>query len=189
MNSGFQDRLLSGERLVWQGRPATGILFTSRDIFLVPFSLFWCGFVVFWEWGASQASRSGQDGLIGDVFPLFGIPFVLIGIYFLIGRFLVDVWIRGRTSYAVTNQRVLIFRASPFGSFTALAIDKLPELSLDERLDGRGTIRFQPKTPMWGYNNGFSAWTPSLDATQFLMIPDARNVFDRIQKQGMKPTG
>ena len=54
-------------------------------------------------------------------------------------------------------------------------------VSLEERADGRGTIRFQPQIPMWG-NRGWSSWTPSTDPTQFLLIPDARSVFDRIQK-------
>jgi hypothetical protein len=189
--SDFRARLLPGERITWQGQPATGVLFTGRDIFLIPFSLFWCGFVFFWEWGAMQATNAepanaGPASTIGTVFPLFGIPFILVGLYFVFGRFVVDAWLRARTFYAITNQRVLILRSAPFGKFVSLAIDRLPELSLDERSDGRGTIRFQPRMPMWGSYNGFSAWTPSLDSTQFLMIADARNVFDRIQKLGSK---
>jgi hypothetical protein len=184
----FQGRLLNGERLVWQGRPAAGILFTNRDFLLVPFSLFWCGFVIFWEWGAWHTSTAMPDDPMGTVFPLFGIPFILIGLYFLAGRFFADAWIRDRTSYAVTSQRVLIFRAPPLGKFTSLAIDRLPELSLNERSDGRGTILFQPAQPMWN-TRSWSSWTPALDTTQFLMIPDARSVFDRIQKQGTKAGG
>ena len=123
---------------------------------------------------------------MGNVFPLFGIPFILIGFYFLAGRFLADAWMRGRISYAVTNQRVLIFRAPPFGKLTSLAIDRLPELSLEERADGRGTILFQPAQPMWN-TRSWSSWTPALDPTpQFLRIADARNVFDRIQKLGAR---
>jgi hypothetical protein len=153
-----------------------GLLLTQRDLFLIPFSLFWCGFVVFWEWGASHAS--GQM----PFFPLFGIPFILIGAYFLAGRFVVDAWVRARTRYAVTSQRILILRTGPTLKFTALAIDRLPELSLNERADGWGTILFQPAQPVWN-NRNFSNWTPALDPSpQFLRIPEARNVFDRIQK-------
>jgi hypothetical protein len=34
---------------------------------------------------------------------------------------------------------------------------------------------------MWG-NRGWSSWTPSTDPSQFLLIADARSVFDRIQR-------
>ena len=117
------------------------------------------------------------------IFPLFGIPFVAIGLYFIAGRFFVDAWARGRTRYAVTNQRILILRLGPpFAKFTSLAINRLPELVLDERADGRGTIRFAPLQPMWS-NRNWSGWTPALDPTpQFLSIADARSVFDRIQR-------
>ena len=176
MGEAFQGRLLNGERVVWEGQPAGGFLLTSRDAFLIPFSLFWCGFAVFWEWTAMHASRAAPE------FPLFGIPFILIGFYFVIGRFFVDAWARANTVYAVTSQRILILRNGPFSRFTALAINRLPELSLDERADGRGTIRFQPQQPMWS-NRNWSGWTPALDPTpQFLAVADARNVFDRIQK-------
>ena len=176
MGEAFQGRLLNGERVVWEGQPASGLLLTARDAFLIPFSLFWCGFIAFWEWGAMHSSQAVPE------FPLFGIPFILIGFYFLVGRFFVDAWARGNTIYGVTSQRVLILRNGPFSRFTSLAINRLPELSLDERADGRGTIRFQPQPSMWG-NRNWSSWTPAFDPTpQFLAIADARNVFDRIQK-------
>jgi hypothetical protein len=172
----FQGRLLNGERVVWEGQPANGLLLTARDTFLIPFSLLWCGFALFWEYSTLHV-----PGTIA-FFPLFGLAFVLIGLYFVIGRFFVDAWARGNTIYAITSQRILILRSGPFSRFTSLAINRLPELSLDERADGRGTIRFQPQQPTWS-NRNWSSWTPALDPTpQFLAVADARNVFDRIQK-------
>ena len=93
----------------------------------------------------------------------------------------VDIWLRSNTRYAITSQRVLILRTAPTVKFTSLAIDRLPELGLDEKTDGSGTIRFG--TPPGLYGRGFSGWSPSLDPTpQFLAIPDARNVFAQIQR-------
>jgi hypothetical protein len=183
MGEDFQGRLLPGERMVWEGGPPTGFLLTGRDVFLIPFSLFWCGFITFWMWGATTATRAGPANTEMWFFPLFGIPFVLIGVYFLIGRFFVDAWVRGQTRYGVTNRRVLVLRRAPFTKFAAFAIDRLPELTLEERNNGRGTIRFQQRLPMWGgYNNNWSSWTPGLDTGQFLLIAGARGVFDQIQK-------
>jgi hypothetical protein len=39
---------------------------------------------------------------------LWGIPFVLVGLYLIIGRFFADAYLRARTCYGVTDQRVLI---------------------------------------------------------------------------------
>jgi hypothetical protein len=178
----FQGRLLPGERIVWTGVPATGLLFTARDAFLIPFSLLWGGFAVFWEWQVANSAKEPPFML------LFGAFFVAMGLYVIVGRFVIDAWVRAGMSYAVTTQRILILRTGPFAKFVSLAIDRLPELSLDERANGRGTIRFQASAPAWGYNNRFSNWTPALDPTpQFLMITDARSVFDRIQRQARNP--
>lgn len=108
---------------------------------------------------------------------------MLVGLYLIFGRFFVDAWARSRTAYGVTTQRILILRDGPFGKFTALAIDRLPELSLNERGDGGGTIRFSNAPNFFGGRTGFSGWSPALDGTpQFLAIPDAKAVFDQIQK-------
>src|ERR1700704_3187139 len=90
----FADRLLRDERIVWSGRPAQGLLLTGRDVFLIPFSLLWGGFAIFWETMAvTQQKEAG-------FFSLWGIPFVVVGLYLIVGRFLFDAWIRRGMSYA-----------------------------------------------------------------------------------------
>jgi hypothetical protein len=171
----FQGRLLRDEKVVWWGQPAQGFLLTSRDWLLVPFGLLWAGFVIFWEWN-----------VLGTNAPVFmkiwGAPFVLVGLYLLAGRFVLDAWIRGGTYYAVTNQRVLMLRSRPSNKFTSISLDQLPVTNLTESSDGRGTIRFGPEATYFA-SRGFSGWTPSLDPTpQFIAIDDARSVFDHIQR-------
>ena len=34
----------TNEKLVWSGYPRKGLIFRTADIFLIPFSLLWCGF-------------------------------------------------------------------------------------------------------------------------------------------------
>ncbi len=170
----FADRLLRGEKILWSGRPAQGLLFTGRDWLLVPFSLLWGGGVI------SAAARS-LTGPAPVFMNFFLVPFVLIGLYVLAGRFMLDAWIRRGMRYAVTNRRVLIFRPSPFGKFTSLSLNQSADASLSERADGRGTILFGQQTPLWSRNN-FGAWTPAFDPTpQFIAIENARRVFDLIQ--------
>jgi hypothetical protein len=177
----FSNYLLAGEQLVWWDRPAQGIMLTAQDGFLIPFSLLWAGFAAFWE-NSVVATHAPL------FFKLWGIPFVVAGLYFVFGRFVVDAWLRRNTMYALTNRRALIVRTPPFPNFTALNIEQLPVTTLLEGRNGRGTIRFgavsQSSTTMFGYRGRFSSWMPALDPTpQFLAIADAQRVFGEIQKR------
>src|SRR4051812_32862015 len=133
-NSDLTGRLLQGEKIVWWGQPAQGLMFGSRDWLMIPFSLLWGGFAIFWE---SSVLATGAPIFM----QLWGVPFVLIGLYLIAGRFLLDSWIRRRMLYAVTNQRILILRNAPLAKFTALDRDRIPDVNLNESADGRGTIR------------------------------------------------
>ena len=73
--------LRQGERLRWVGQPDPRVRFSAADLFLVPFSIMWGGFALFWE---LQAVVSGGPFF----FTLWGIPFVLMGLYFIFGRFI-----------------------------------------------------------------------------------------------------
>lgn len=173
----FQGRLLPGERVLWEGQPAQGLLMTSRDALLIPFSLVWCGFAVFWTFGANGMGAP-------PFFLLWGAMFICIGLYFVVGRFAADAWLRRRTYYAVTDRRVLILRLAPLSKFTAIGLSQLPDLDLTERNDGRGTIRFGQAISMWG-NRNMAGWSPALDPTpQFIAIAEARRIFDLIQRAG-----
>ena len=96
----FGDRLRPGENLVWTGTPSPGIILTGRAAFLIPFSAIWLGFVIFWTWGVLKGG--------GGAFALFGVVFLVVGVFFTVGRFLLDAWLRRGAQYAITERRVLI---------------------------------------------------------------------------------
>jgi len=176
--SAFQPYLLSGERILWTGRPAQGVAFRPMDAFLIPFSILWCGFVVFWNvsvWGFNGNGAPPE-------FDVFGAVFLLIGLYFLFGRFIHDAAIRRRTTYALTDQRAMFRRGSKISS---LDLSHLPKLELQERSDGTGTISFQdgPSFMTYGRNSGFDWWVPSLQASSsFFRIDRARDVYRMIRE-------
>lgn len=166
--------LASGERLLWSGRPQAGVLFRASDAFLVPFSLLWCGFAVFWE---ISAIRGGTPFF----FRLFGVPFVLFGLYLVFGRFLADAWQRGRTFYGVTDRSVILVTAGARRTVKRLALRTMSDVSLQEGTGGRGTITFGPAPPFHSWFGG-GGWPKSGHAAVpcFERIENPRTVYDLI---------
>jgi hypothetical protein len=163
------------ERVLWTGQPKQGFLLRPADALAIPFSLFWTGFIVFWEIGVSRGN--------GNLFmELWGIPFILIGAHMLVGRFFVDKWQRARTIYGLTNQRVIIVSTFLRRSIKSLSLRTLADVSLTERPDGSGTITLGSAVGRWPNRGlqlpGMSAgMIPTLE-----QIPNARTVFDQIRR-------
>jgi hypothetical protein len=102
-----RQHLRDNERLLWHGVPDPAVMFTGEDAYLIPFSIIWCAFAIFWE--SSVLS-------IGVFFPmgLFGIPFVAMGLYFVAGRFFYKAYRKRRTGYAITSRRAMIIGPRSF---------------------------------------------------------------------------
>jgi hypothetical protein len=130
-------QLAPGEHLLWSGKPQTGFRLSGQDFVLIPFSLIWCSFVLFWEW----AVVTSHGPLIMQ---LWGIPFVLVGLYILIGRFFVDALQRNKTFYGVTEDRVLIVTSFIFKNVKSVSLRTLGEISMNEGNDGSGSILLGP---------------------------------------------
>jgi hypothetical protein len=182
MSSDSNFPLLKEEKILWAGRPGQGVIFTSQDFFLIPFSLLWCGFAIFWEFSVATTNNAPI------IMKIWGVPFVLMGLYFVAGRFVADSFIRNSLRYAVTNKRVLIQRYWPTPKFTAISLRQTGDVELALRSDGSGTIRFGSQPSFWTRGTGFGAMTPSLDPTpQLLAINDARRVYQLVQEtQGVE---
>ena len=110
---GWAPYLDPGEELLWEGRPNTGLRFKASDIFLSLFGVVFGGFALFWIFMAASIG-SGAPGAISTAFPLFGLPFLVIGAYLAVGRYFWDSYVRGKTVYALTSKRGIIAR-SAFG--------------------------------------------------------------------------
>ena len=163
---------MPGERLVWSGQPKQGIMLTSRDALLVPFSLLWGGFALFWN---VSVWKMDADWF----FRLWGLPFLVAGLYLIFGRFLHDAWVRSRTDYAVTNKRAIIMRGP---NVRSLDLDRLPLVDMSESANGSGTLRFGEPMSLLG-RPGVGLWSPALDPTpQFVGIPDVRAVYGLVTR-------
>ena len=121
-----------GEYVTWKGRPEKGNYLTPQAIVMIPFSLIWCGFAIFWEYNAIQ---SGVPAMM-----LFGLPFVAIGLYLVFGRFLHSAYLRGKTFYVITNKKLIIKKGN---QITVYSPKDLPPMTLHMHRNGNGTITYQ----------------------------------------------
>jgi hypothetical protein len=174
-DSPLNQQLDPGERLLWSGKPLGGIRFRPQDAFLIPFSLLWCGLAIFWEVSVTRSRAP-------IFFMMWGIPFVLVGLYIVFGRFLFDAWNRSRTYYGVTNERIIIISGILARQTKSLQLRTLADVSLSQRGDGSGTITFGPT---YFLNTIFpaGAWpgTARYASPTFEMIDHAKEAYDIIR--------
>jgi hypothetical protein len=139
--------LQRGERLLWRGAPDPGRLLQPQDLYLIPFSLMWGGFAIFWEILAISGSRKLT------FLPVFGLPFVLVGLYIMFGRFAHRRWLRARTAYGLTDKRAFAITPSLFGGPRVRSV-WLASYPAIERQTGRGrrgtiVVGDPPMAPRW----------------------------------------
>ena len=155
----LQSDLASGERLIWAGRPLPGTILHSEDRYLIPFSLLWGGFAVFWEAGVSglwkHDSNAGTPWNFGMI---WGIPFVVMGQYLIWGRFVYAAWKKRRTFYGVTNRRVIVVQEISNRKTVSAYIDTLPTLIKERSSGAVGTLRFGDPEPRWSQGRQWSPW-------------------------------
>jgi hypothetical protein len=175
VDTGIVD-LLPGERLLWEGSPVRHRLFRPADGLLVPFSIVWCGLVV-----VAVASVLPPEILF---FPPWGVPFALIGLYLIVGRFIVRAVASRRTRYAITDRRVLIV-VEWFGDrLKSYYLSALPPPVITERQDGSGNLAFGAFPGVrngFGRRNGWRAWGAEPTSSPVLWdILEVRSVRDLV---------
>ena len=179
--SSIEQELGSGERVLWKGRPRGGLRLRGSDIYLIPFSLFWGGFAIFWE--TMALFKIPKNNPAGLLFPIFGIPFVLFGLYFIFGRFFVDAKMRQSTEYAVTNRRAIIVSGIFSRNVRSINLQATPEITLTERADRSGTITFGSPPLAYGRWGQRDLLFPGMSVQPaFEMIDDVRTVYGIIEK-------
>lgn len=187
-----------GETLLWSGQPRKGVVFRSSDIFFIPFSLMWGGFAIFWE--ASVLSLGHKTGHQAPLFfSLWGIPFVLLGLYLIFGRFIVDALQRKNTYYGLTDRRVIILTgisseplsldlATLISAITGLARRKvksldlrtLTDISMTEGARGTGSITFGTQVAYSFFSRGWPS-TNSSAGPAFDPIEHVTSVYEQIR--------
>ncbi|MDP3271797.1 MAG: PH domain-containing protein [Polynucleobacter sp.] len=172
----IEAQLSRDEKVLWAGQPKQGVILRGADALMIPFSLMWGGFAIFWELSVLQSDAPA-------IFVLFGIPFVLIGLYLIVGRFFFDAKQRANTYYGVTDERVIIISGVFSRKIKSLNLRTLSDLSLLEGKGGEGTVSFGGGSPLSSMFAGFAGW-PGMEqylGPRFELIPNAKSVFETIR--------
>jgi hypothetical protein len=178
--------LLPGERIVWDGRPLRHRVFRRTDVLLVPLSLLWFGFAVFWE-------RSVLSGGAPLFFALWGVPLMLVGLYVVAGRFVVRVVSSRRTRYTITDRRVLVHGGWSGSRLRTQYLNSLPPPVITEEPDGSGSLAFGGFPGVMdaltsGRWSGWRVWSSEPSSTPVLWdVPDIRRVRDWVAHAQTQP--
>lgn len=140
----LEEELLDDEKVLWTGMPDP----KSSAISALPVLLFaipWTLFSLFWEGAALAAviSSKGNKGLelFTIVFPLFGVPFVLIGFAMLLSPYF--AYLKAKTAvYAVTDKRVMTIYGGKRKNVEADRWESIISIEKNSGTNGMGSINF-----------------------------------------------
>lgn len=162
------------EKLIWTGRPYQGLMIRPADGLLIPFSLLWGGFAIFWEVSVFQ---SGAPAF----FLLFGAAFVIIGLYLIFGRFFHDMLRRRHVLYGLTDKRLIFMSKSGIRS---VLLSDAGDLKYSPHKGGRGTLQFGKSPSLFSmtasHQMGFWSGRPAVPT--FERIQDGARVYQEVKR-------
>lgn len=138
------DEAAQGERILWAGQPQPRRMWPFFGIWL--FAIPWTVFSLFWEgmalspWFASTKAPDHITWTFGIVMPIFGIPFVVIGLAMMASPF----WIMAKakmTVHALTDKRLLTVTTGRTTKTNAVAIKNTGSVTTQTAADGSGSFK------------------------------------------------
>lgn len=155
------------ESIQWIDMPIPSF-FTPKAAAAFLFAIPWTAFSVFWICGAARFTI--PDFTHGfDFFPLFGVPFFLIGLGLLSSPF----WAYRnafKTVYVITDKRAITIVGGYNTTIRSYPPEKLLEIYRVEKSNGTGDLVFDKKT--WRDSDGDKHTEP----LGFLRIRDPKSV-------------
>lgn len=177
---------LSGESLLWSGRPGGGLL-TASDVRGIFGSLVSSGVFAFAAFGLLSSGIFGLElgrlffgSAAGWLLSPYGAVLALVLLCGVFGRYLTDAARRRRTFYGITPDRLIITSGLLRRNTRSLDLRTLSDVRLDEKPDGTGSIIFgapeEPSSSWWGHD------VPRPLSPGFERIPEARRVYETIRE-------
>ena len=190
LGHGADGLLAPDEELLWQGQPQARIIWRDALSVRTVIGLVFFGFALFWINGARTQTPAGAPDVFQLLFPLLGVPFVLIGLWLALGRLIWDAALRAGTHYTLTNRNAFI-SLHMFGrrSLESWPLDEIERVTLVDRHPGSvlfevsADLRRERAQPM-PVKPPLATRRPSLG---FREITDPRRVYTLIQENQSRP--
>jgi len=169
LRNALGEELEPGERLLWTGQPDPRQP-ARAAIPAVLFGIPWTLFSIFWVAMAAGAMSHSNIGLLGWGFPLFGVPFVLVGFGMLSSPY----WAARsatNTAYAITDRRAITLTLKNKGRHVDQWVPQnVSDLERTEKANGSGNLTLLKR--MGKDSDGDAC----VNKKEFFGIPDVRRV-------------
>jgi hypothetical protein len=138
--------LIAGEHLLWRGQPRPHKLTRGFGIWL--FALPWTAFALMWEtfaflpWVTATKTPEFIQWSFGIVFPLFGLPFIVVGLWMLWAP-IRALRRAGKTAYALTERRLLRVVEANGIKVDSVLLHQIGPIDRREDAQGFGDLRIQ----------------------------------------------
>jgi hypothetical protein len=130
------------ENLIWADGPVFLFNHAKTAIPTMLFGIPFFAFSIFWINGAMETvPGSAEFSLLHYAFPLFGVPFVLVGLTMLLAP-LWQIFKARSIIYAITDKRLIIREATPFKRIRSWPLNSIGKLTRNGTADGPGDLYF-----------------------------------------------
>ncbi|MEM7121884.1 MAG: hypothetical protein AAF563_11445 [Pseudomonadota bacterium] len=171
----WQPYLNDGERLLWQGRPASGIRLDGRLRRRLAFGILFIAIFVYLIFGEHITGTPSTSGFPQGA----GVAVIVLGVLWLAVPIISDSVTRSRTRYALTNERALIARGGSGHRVKSYAINSQTEI--DYRRGELATINFAQRRESITETSGTTQGRGYV-GVGFRYLTDGEKVYDLMTK-------
>lgn len=175
------ERELAGdEHVLWQDAQASRL--EARAFLIYIFAIPWTGFALMWTaFAAAGASHMGKEGFgwLGWAFPLFGVPFILVGLGMLAVPW-IPLFQKGRVLYVVTDRRVLRLSLGRELVVKTLPGSRIGLVERRESRDGTGLLKLAARV---GEDSDGDARTEYFEVGRIADVKGAHDAIDALARR------
>ena len=143
LDSNIKSYVLDDEKLLWSGKPVKKIKLLPNEKFNMFFGTILTAFAIAWMILAFNLVRQTDNVFsLAKVFPALGVPFLIVGLYFLIINPIRILLTRKDIEYALTSKRILILYNGEKQLLNDYSYAEIKNLNFGCDEDGVGYVTF-----------------------------------------------